>query len=124
MQFREVFKGFGCVLTGSVSAIHGIVGISWDDRSIKRMINNVEDSLVQTVGAPQHGYSQSRRNLLVTTIEDELKLSNNFKSNVIRVAFKDRSVILPASHLSDGSYGCDNQTGKFVTSTSFMDDKN
>lgn len=114
--------GHSCVYTGSIPAIHGIVGNKWYDRSIKRMISNVEDTTVQTLGAPQHGHSQSPRNLLVTTIGDELKLSNNFKSKVIGVALKDRAAILPVGHLSDGSFWWDNKTGNYVTSTYFMDD--
>ena len=114
--------GHSCVYTGSVPAIHGLVGNSWYDRSIRRSINNVEDTTVQTVGAPQHGISQSPRNLLVTTIGDELKLSNNFHSKVISVSFKDRAAILPGGHLSDGSYWYDNGTGHYVTSTYYMDE--
>lgn len=114
--------GHACVYTGSVPAIHGIVSNSWYDRSIKRSINNVEDTTVQTVGAPQSGHSQSPRNLLVTTIGDELKLSNNFRSKVIGVSFKDRGAILPAGHLSNGSYWWDKKTGNFVTSTYYMDE--
>ncbi|MBY5956785.1 alkaline phosphatase family protein [Membranicola marinus] len=114
--------GHACVYTGSVPAIHGIVSNSWYDRSIKRSINNVEDTTVQTIGAPHSGPSQSPRNLLVTTIGDELKLSNNFRSKVVGVSFKDRGAILPAGHLSDGSYWWDKSTGNFVTSTYFMDE--
>ncbi len=114
--------GHACVYTGSVPAIHGIVSNSWYDRSIKRSINNVEDSTVQTLGAPQSGHSQSPRNLLVTTIGDELKLSNNFRSKVIGVSIKDRGAILPGGHLSNGSFWWDNATGNFVTSTYYMDD--
>src|SRR5680860_156334 len=36
--------GHSCVYTGSVPAIHGLVGNSWYDRSIRRSINNVEDT--------------------------------------------------------------------------------
>ena len=75
--------GHSTAFTGSVPAIHGIAGNGWYDRAIKRGVNNVEDTSVQTVGAPQRGISQSPRNLLVTTIGDELKLSNNFKSKVV-----------------------------------------
>lgn len=114
--------GHSTAFTGSVPAITGIVGNGWYDRRIRRGINNVEDTSVMTVGAPQSGHSQSPRNLLTTTIGDELKLSNGFQSKVIGVSIKDRGAILPAGHLSDGSYWYDSGTGNFVTSTYYMDE--
>ncbi len=114
--------GHSSAFTGSVPSITGIIGNGWYDRRIRRSINNVEDTSVLTVGAPQDGYSRSPRNLLTTTIGDELKISTGFQSKVIGVAIKDRGAILPAGHLSDGSYWYDSGTGHFVTSTYYMDD--
>ncbi|MCO5240673.1 MAG: alkaline phosphatase family protein [Chitinophagaceae bacterium] len=114
--------GHTCVYTGSVPAVHGIVGNSWYDRSIKRKMYCVEDTLAQTIGVVDSGSSSSPRNLLVTTIGDELKLSNNFRSKVVGVSIKDRSAVFPGGHLSNGSYWYDNGTGKFITSSYYMDD--
>src|SRR5690606_22044850 len=62
--------GHSTSFTGSVPAITGIIGNGWYDRRIRRSINNVEDTSVMTVGAPQDGPSRSPRNLLTTTIGD------------------------------------------------------
>lgn len=113
--------GHACAYTGSVPAVHGIVGNQWYDRNSKKKINCVEDSTVQLVGV-ESGALRSPKNLLVTTIGDELKLSNNMRSKVIGVSFKDRGAILPAGHLSDGSFWYDGSSGRFITSTYFMDD--
>lgn len=113
--------GHACVYTGSVPAIHGIIGNQWYDRNSGKTINCVEDSTVQLVGV-ESGPLRSVRNLLVTTIGDELKLSNNMRSKVIGVSFKDRGAILPAGHMSDGSYWYHGSSGRFITSTYFMDD--
>ncbi len=113
--------GHSCVYTGSVPAIHGIIGNSWYDRSVGRSVNCVEDTSVQNVGVPhKKGGPRSPRQLLVTTIGDELKLSNNSRSKVVAVSFKDRGAILPGGHMSNGSYWFDNDTGKFKTSTYYM----
>lgn len=114
--------GHACVYTGSVPAVHGIVGNTWYDRSIRKEINCVEDSLAQNVGIPNNGNSRSPRNLLTTTIGDELKLSNNHRSKVISVSLKDRGAILPGGHLSDGSYWYDGGSGNFITSTFYMNE--
>lgn len=109
--------GHTCVYTGSVPAIHGIVGNTWYDRSIRKEVNCVEDSTVSSVGTDQASTSRSPHHLLTTTIGDELKLSNNFKSKVIGISLKDRGAILPGGHLSDGSYWYHSGTGNFITST-------
>ncbi len=59
----------------------------------------------------------SPRNLLTTTITDELRLATNFHSKVIGIALKDRGSILPAGHTANGAYWYDYKTGDFITST-------
>jgi len=114
--------GHTCVYTGSVPAIHGIAGNTWYDRSIKKVVNCVEDTLVYNVGASNSDLSRSPRNLLTTTIGDELKLSNNSQSKVIGISLKDRGAILPAGHMSDGSYWYHGGTGNFITSTYYRNE--
>ena len=63
----------------------------------------------------------SPRNLLVTTIGDELKLATNFRSKVVGIAIKDRGGILPAGHSANAAYWYDGRTGDWVTSTYYMD---
>ncbi len=49
-----------------------------------------EDSTVKTVGSTSGAGIMSPANMWTTTITDELRLSNNFKSKVIGIALKDR----------------------------------
>ena len=56
------------------------------------------------------------RNLLVSTITDELRLATNFKSQVVGVSLKDRASILPAGHLGK-AFWLDDFTGNFITSS-------
>ncbi|HAK11421.1 MAG TPA: alkaline phosphatase family protein, partial [Chitinophagaceae bacterium] len=62
----------------------------------------------------------SPKNMLVTTICDELRLASNFKSKVIGVAIKDRGAILPAGHSANAAYWYDNKTGNWISSTWYM----
>src|SRR5690242_6063876 len=43
--------GHSCIYTGSVPALHGILGNTWYDRSQKKNIYCTEDNSVKTVGA-------------------------------------------------------------------------
>ncbi|MDO4691627.1 MAG: alkaline phosphatase family protein [Porphyromonadaceae bacterium] len=112
--------GHASVYTGSVPSIHGIAGNNF--YSACKSLYCTQDDSVQTVGA-EHGKSgqMSPRNMLSTSITDELKLATNFRSRVIGVALKDRGAILPAGHSADGAYWFDDQSGNFITSTYYMD---
>jgi predicted AlkP superfamily pyrophosphatase or phosphodiesterase len=112
--------GHTCVYTGSVPAIHGIVGNNWYDNQYKKMVYCTDDSTVNTVGATSKAGKMSPANMYATTITDELRLSNNFKSKVIGIALKDRGAILPAGHSANAAYWYD--AGKWITSTYYMND--
>jgi hypothetical protein len=64
----------------------------------------------------------SPRNLLTTTVTDELRLATNFRSKVIGIALKDRGGILPAGHTANAAYWFDDKTGNWITSTYYMND--
>ena len=114
--------GHTSIYTGSVPAIHGIAGNFWWDNAEQRNVYCTEDKTVQTVGSATNMGLQSPRNLLVTTICDELKLATNFQSKVIGIAIKDRGGILPAGHSANAAYWYDSQEGKWITSTYYMTD--
>jgi predicted AlkP superfamily pyrophosphatase or phosphodiesterase len=64
----------------------------------------------------------SPRNLLVSTITDELRLATNFQSRVVGVSLKDRASILPAGHTANGAFWFDDASTRFITSTYYMQD--
>ena len=70
--------GHTCIYTGSVPAIHGIVANDWYDKTIQKNMYCTADSTVKTVGSTSDEGKMSPRNLLVTTIGYELRLSTNF----------------------------------------------
>lgn len=113
--------GHTCIYTGSVPAIHGIVGNNWYDQQTKHYAYCTEDSTVSTVGAaPGIPGSMSPRNLHVTTIGDELNQATNFRSKVIGIAVKDRGGILPAGHSANAAYWYDSRNGNWITSSYYM----
>jgi predicted AlkP superfamily pyrophosphatase or phosphodiesterase len=115
--------GHASVYTGSVPAINGIVGNEWFDPIAKQGVYCVEDSTVKTVGSnnPTVG-KMSPRNLLTSTVTDQLRIATNFRSKTIGVAIKDRGSILPAGHAANAAYWFDSKTGNWVSSTYYMND--
>ncbi len=112
--------GHTSIFTGSVPAIHGITGNEWWDREMNRPVYCTEDPSVKTVGSDDQAGQMSPRNMLVTTLGDELKLASNFRSKVIGIAIKDRGGILPAGHSADAAYWYDGRTGDWISSTYYM----
>jgi len=114
--------GHSSVYTGSVPAIHGIAGNDFVIQATGKSMYCTEDSTVQTVGSMSTAGKMSPRNLLASTITDELRLATNFRSKVIGIALKDRGSILPAGHAANAAYWFDGESGNWITSTYYMNE--
>ncbi len=113
--------GHATVYTGSVPAIHGITGNDWTIQATGQNMYCSADSTVTTVGSNSESAGKmSPRNLLVTSMTDELRLATNFRSKVIAVASKDRGSILPGGHTANAAYWYDGGSGNWITSTYYM----
>ncbi len=113
--------GHTCVYTGSVPAIHGIIGNEWYDRESRSVVGCVADTAYHTIGAPGREGKVSPNKLLTTTITDELRMASNFHSKVIGIAAKDRGAVLPAGHAANAAYFFDGETGRWVSSSYYID---
>lgn len=111
--------GHSCIYTGSTPTITGIAGNNFEMDG--KNIYCTEDHTVKGVGSDSKAGNMSPRNMLTTTIGDELRLATNGRSKVVGVALKDRASILPAGHNPNGAYWFDDKTGHFITSTYYMD---
>lgn len=112
--------GHASIYTGTTPAIHGIVGNDWYDRGTAKNMYCAEDKTVQSVGSTSSAGLMSPKNLLATTITDELRLATNSQSKVIGIALKDRGAILPAGHMANAAYWFDGSNGSWITSTFYM----
>src|SRR4051794_20453788 len=110
--------GHSTMLTGATPSVSGIVGNEWYDRETRKQVTSVSDETTQLLGGS--GIGSSPRRLLVSTVGDELKMSNGGKSKVIGISSKDRSAILPAGRMANGAFWFDTNTGNFVSSTYYF----
>jgi hypothetical protein len=111
--------GHSTFLSGALPSISGIVGNDWLDRDTGKVVTSVSDDSVKTLGGAGDGGASPNR-LLVSTVGDELKMSNGSRSRVIGVSIKDRSAILPAGHMADGAFWFDPKNGSFISSTFYF----
>ncbi|MDH7461525.1 alkaline phosphatase family protein [Chitinophagaceae bacterium 26-R-25] len=112
--------GHTTIYTGAVPAISGITGNDWTEQLSGKSVYCTDDSTVTSVGNDSEDGKMSPRNLLVSTITDELRLATNFRSKVVGVSLKDRASILPAGHLATAAYWLDDASGHFITSSYYM----
>ena len=115
--------GHTCIFTGSVPAFSGIAGNDWVEQSTGQRVYCTDDSTVLAVGAEDPSSKDGKmspRNLLVSTVADELMMADNFRSRVVGVSLKDRAAIIPAGHTATAAFWLDDSTGHFITSNYYM----
>jgi len=117
----ETAVGHATLVTGADPSQHGIIANDWIDKNTGAFVYNTEDARHHLIGQnPRQHQGVSPKNLLSSTIGDELVLSNAGKSRVFSVSGKDRGAILPGGHAGKAFWYSKNQ-GQFVTSTYYYD---
>ena len=114
--------GHACIYTGAAPSVNGIIANDWFQRSTNDTMYCADDHSVNSIGTTSEAGKMSPKNLLTTTITDELKISTNFKSKVIGIALKDRGAILPAGQSANAAYWYDGANGNWITSSYYMNE--
>lgn len=97
--------------TGTVPYNHGIVGEMWMNRSTMRPMYCVDDTRYAGDGTID---KSSPKNLLVSTIGDELKVATEGKAMVYSIAPYREVAVLSAGHAADWAMWIDDFSGKWV----------
>lgn len=103
-----------CLSTGTSPYENGVVGERWLDRQSLVPLYCVDDP--DFTGHLTSDKS-SARNLAVSTLGDELKISTEGKGIVMSIAPNRDAAILAAGHAADGAYWIDDNTGKWASSS-------
>jgi predicted AlkP superfamily pyrophosphatase or phosphodiesterase len=115
--------GHSTIGTGAYTDGHGIATNEWWDlsRNVKREVSSVEDSRYAVVGDAKGAEGgASPRNLLASTLGDELRLATHGQSQVYSVSLKDRAAILSAGASANGAFWINPVSGRFITSSFYM----
>ncbi|MBP6455335.1 MAG: alkaline phosphatase family protein [Chitinophagaceae bacterium] len=112
--------GHASIYTGAIPAFHGIASNDWYEKENAKLMYCVADSTVANIGGSLKTGQMSPRNLISSTITDELRLASNFRSKTIAISLKDRGAILPGGHSANAAYWMDETNGIFMSSTYYM----
>ena len=102
------------IVTGTVPYNHGIIAEEWMSRAELHTNFCVDDSRYK--GVETHDGS-SPKNLLVSTLGDELKAATKGKALVYSVAPYREAAVLAAGHAADWAMWIDNQSGRWAGTT-------
>lgn len=107
-------SAFATIFTGSNPCYHSITGNNRYDFEKEQEQSCIYDA--HYLGNYTH-QNFSPKNLLSSTIGDELKLASKGASQVYAIAPEAESAILSAGHAADGAFWLDNYNGKWATTT-------
>lgn len=130
----ETIVGHTTLATGTDPAVHGMVANLWFDRVGGAQFYNVQDPDFPLIGAagvdakaeidPSQRAAttdgRSPRNILSSTISDEIALHFGPEARIFGVSIKDRGAISMAGHAGT-AYWFSKFEGRFVTSTFYHD---
>ena len=115
--------GHAAIYTGTTPAMNGIIANDWWDKYKKEYVYCAQDLSVTPVGSDHEMEKRSPKNLMVTTLGDQVKLGTNYNGKVIGISIKDRGAIFPAGKMGDQAWWFTGEDGgKFITSTYYMDE--
>lgn len=130
----ETIVGHATLATGADPGIHGMVANLWFDRKTGTQFYNVQDAEFPLIGADGVDQSaeidptqraattdgRSPRNILTSTIGDEIAMHFGPQAKVFAVSVKDRGAISFAGH-AGSAYWFSKSEGRFVTSTYYTE---
>jgi predicted AlkP superfamily pyrophosphatase or phosphodiesterase len=119
--FSDIGVGCATIATGTNPSQHGIIAGSWYSNLLDKIIINIDDDAVKTVGGNYDAGRYSPKNLMTSTFADEIKLANNFQSKVISISLDPQAAIFSSGHTTDCAYWFDSNTGNFITSSFYVD---
>ncbi|MGE0077028.1 MAG: alkaline phosphatase family protein [Bacteroidales bacterium] len=116
----QPYPGIATISTGTNPSVHGIISDKWFSRVNGEEIYATADEKTETLGGSFFSGKFSAKNLVTSTIGDEIVL-NNPNSKVIGISLDPASAILLSGHNATGVYWYDKEKGNFVTSNYFAE---
>lgn len=113
-------SGIASISTGTTPSQHGIIGNSWYSMQDKTKTYSTYDKEQYCIGCkkPSH-YTVSAKQLMASTLADELYTQSRAKANIYTIALDPQSAVLMHGKLAPNLYWLDDYTGKWVSSSAY-----
>ncbi len=131
----ETIVGHVSLATGAIPACHGMIANAWYDRSLGRLVYNIEDAQYRLLsrGADVDKSTEidptqkaakvegrSPATLLTSTFSDELAIHYAGQAKIFAVSVKDRGAVSMAGHAGK-AFWFSKAKGEFVSSSYYYD---
>jgi predicted AlkP superfamily pyrophosphatase or phosphodiesterase len=120
--FTQCAPGYASIVTGCEPSQHGIVSNLWYETLNEKSVHAVQNKKYRAVGAINSDNACSPEQLLTTTLSDEIKLYFQNKSKVYSVSLDPTAAVLSGGFKADAAFWVDDETGKWVSSSYYMDE--
>jgi predicted AlkP superfamily pyrophosphatase or phosphodiesterase len=113
--------GHALIASGSYGYLNGIFQNKWFNRATNRSEGMLFDPQSKPIGMADAdpGDDTSPRNLLGSTVGDELKMATGGAARVVALALKERGALLLGGHLGTAYFFLE-KTGEMTSSTYYM----
>lgn len=115
----QSMPGLATIATGTYPSIHGIVSDRWFSPTTGFEVHAIVDDKVRTVGGSYMNGKYSPRNIITSTIGDEIRMINP-KSKVIGISLEPSSAVITSGHNANGAFWLDTERGTWITNSHYM----
>jgi predicted AlkP superfamily pyrophosphatase or phosphodiesterase len=119
-MFTQTSPGFATIYTGTNPSVNGIVADEWYKIN-GNLVESVKDDKYKGVGTTREEIGHySPRNILTTTVSDEMKISDKL-SKVFSISMNKESSVISGGHMADGVFTWDEISGNWISSSYYYD---
>jgi len=109
------------IVTGTYPSYHGIISNEWYDKLKDVIVKSADETGFEMIEGRLSSGTYTPRNLLTSTIGDELKLATNDSSKVISISMNPISSVISGGRLADYSFWLNNKDGNWVSGNYYSD---
>lgn len=115
----QSLPGIATIVTGANPSTHGIISNKWFSPLNGVEVDAIADERVSTVGGSYFNGKYSPRNLITSTLGDEIRMVDP-RSKVIGVALEPSSAIISTGHNANGAFWLDVERGTWISNSHYM----
>ncbi len=119
-MLTQSLPGIATISTGASPSVHGIVSNQWFSRLTGQEVDAVADDKVNTTGGSFASGKYSPKQLITSTLGDELRLLDS-RSKVISVSLEPGQAVIAGGHNPTGVFWMDRERGKWITNTYYAE---
>ncbi|MDA3954831.1 MAG: alkaline phosphatase family protein [Bacteroidales bacterium] len=113
--------GQASIVTGTYPYHHGIIADSWSNRLTGEIVDCANESMTKTMIGEISKRDYSPKNIMSSTLGDELKLATNDSSKVISVSLNPVSAVISGGRIADYAFWFNNSDGGWITGNYYSD---